>query len=400
MRESVDKKWLAETDGLGHESRSRNKHMRGDNMLNQQILDLYTDYLIASTSHTTATGLAELLGDGYSHDKITRFLNQETYTPKRYWQLIKPTVRRIEHDDGVLDVDDTIEEKPYTDENDIVCWHFDHTRHSHVKGINILNFMYHRVFDDGTDCSLPLAYEIIAKTETYVDKKTGKTKRRSPVTKNALLRGRLKILAITNRVKFRYVLWDSWYSSADNLKFVKHTLHKDVICALKANRKIALSADAKQAGQFVTVSALDMAPGTARLVYLKGVDFPVMLAKQVFTNQDGSTGVLYLISTDTALSYTDITTLYKRRWKVETFHKSLKQNASLSKSPTKVERTQRNHIFAAMLAFVKLEQLKLQTSLNHFALKHRLYIKALQACLRELRQVKEHAETTVVVNFA
>ena len=97
-------------------------------MLDPQLLDIYTDYLIASTAQTTATGLSELLNGQYSHDKITRFLNQETYSPKRYWQFIKPTVRRIEHDDGVIDVDDTIEEKPYTDENDIVCWHFDHTQ--------------------------------------------------------------------------------------------------------------------------------------------------------------------------------------------------------------------------------------------------------------------------------
>jgi hypothetical protein len=374
--------------------------MKGDLMCDAQFLDLYTDYLITSTSYTTATGLAGLLDGRYSHDKITRELNQEGYTPKRYWQLIKPTVRRIEHEDGVVDVDDTIEEKPYPDENDIVCWHFDHTTNSHVKGINILNFLYHREYEDGTDFSLPLAYEIIAKTESYVDPKTGKTKRKSPITKNALMRGRLKILVDTNRVKFRYVLWDSWSSSADNVKFVKQTLHKDVVCALKANRNVALSADAKQTGQFVTVSALDMAPETARLVYLKGVDFPVMLAKHVLTNQDGSSGVLYLISTDTALNYTDITTLYKRRWKVETFHKSLKQNASLAKSPTKGERSQRNHIFAAMLAFVKLECLKFHTSMNHFALKHQLYLNALTACLAELRTVKEQAESTISVCLA
>lgn len=369
-------------------------------MCDQHLLDLYTDYLITSTSYTTATGLATVLDQQYSHDQITRFLRQETYTPKRYWRLIKPTVRHIEHADGVIDVDDTIEEKPYTDENDIICWHFDHTSHIHVKGINILNFMYHRVFDDGTDCSVPLAYEIIAKTQTYVDQKTGKTKRKSPITKNALMRGRLKILVETNRVQFRYVLWDSWYSSADNLKFVKRTLHKDVICALKANRKVALSAEAKQTGQFVTVSDLDMAPDTACLVHLKGVDFPVLLAKHVFTNRDGSSGVLYLISTDTALTYTEITTFYKRRWKVEVFHKSLKQNASLEKSPTKVERTQRNHIFAAMLAFVKLERLKLHLHMNHFALKQQLYLKALKSCLLELRQFKERAQSTISVNFA
>ncbi len=54
--------------------------------------------------------------------KITDFLNQETYSDKHYWHCIKPIVRRIEHDDSVTDVDDTIEEKPYTDANTIVGW--------------------------------------------------------------------------------------------------------------------------------------------------------------------------------------------------------------------------------------------------------------------------------------
>jgi len=369
-------------------------------MFDPQLLDLYTDYLITSQSQTTATGLAELLEHTYSHDQVTRFLSNELYHQKAYWRYIKPTVRHIEHENGVIIVDDTIEEKPYTDENDIVCWHYDHTTNRHVKGINLLNFVYHRIFDDATDFSLPLSFEIIAKTCSYVDAKTGKTKRRSPVTKNALVRGRLKILTQINTVHYRYVLWDSWYSSADNLKFVKHTLGKDVIGAIKANRTVALSAEDKQAGRYVTVSTCDMDPGTTRLVYLKGIDFPVLLAKQRFTNKDGSSGILYLVSTDTALSYTDITTLYQRRWKVETFHKSLKQNASLAKSPTKVERTQRNHIFAAMLAFLKLEKLKLSTTMNHFALKHRLYITALKRCFAELQQFKEQAPGTLAIDFA
>jgi hypothetical protein len=28
----------------------------------------------------------------------------------------------------VLILDDSIAEKPYTDENDIICWHYDHTQ--------------------------------------------------------------------------------------------------------------------------------------------------------------------------------------------------------------------------------------------------------------------------------
>ena len=43
-------------------------------------LDLYADYLIASFGPTTATGLSWLLQAHLSHDKITRFLSEKSYT--------------------------------------------------------------------------------------------------------------------------------------------------------------------------------------------------------------------------------------------------------------------------------------------------------------------------------
>ena len=41
------------------------------------LLEVYSDYLIISSSQTTATGLSKVLGGQTSHDKITRFLSQE-----------------------------------------------------------------------------------------------------------------------------------------------------------------------------------------------------------------------------------------------------------------------------------------------------------------------------------
>jgi transposase len=96
-------------------------------------------------------------------------------------------------------------------------------------------------------------------------------------------------------------------------------------------------------------------------VYLRSVQEALLLTRQVFTNKDGSQGCLYLITSDTALSYDQITTIYQRRWKVEEYHKSLKQNASFGDSPTKNPDTQSNHFFASMLAYIKLEALKAQT---------------------------------------
>lgn len=105
-------------------------------MKSKELLDLYSDYLLASFGATTATGLSQLVDNLVSHDQITRFLASETQTGKDLWRVVKPLVRKVQSKNAVLVIDDTIEEKPYTDENEIVCWHFDHSKDRSIKGIN------------------------------------------------------------------------------------------------------------------------------------------------------------------------------------------------------------------------------------------------------------------------
>jgi hypothetical protein len=49
-------------------------------------------------------------------------------------------------------------------------------------------------------------------------------------------------------------------------------------------------------------------------------------------------------------------------------------------------RTQTNHLFASFCGYIKLELLKVSTTLNHFAVKSQLYLGALQAAFAALRQ--------------
>ena len=65
------------------------------------------------------------------------------------------------------------------------------------------------------------------------------------------------------------------------------------------------------------------------------------------------------MSNDFDLSDDDFMTLYKKRWGVEEYHKSLKQNTAIAKSPTRTLVTQRNHIFASIFAYVKMEKIRL-----------------------------------------
>ena len=349
-------------------------------MKNKELLDIYSDYLISAFGQTTGTGLAGLLEGSISHDQIQRLLSRERFGSAELWQLVKPYVRQIQREDGVIIIDDSIAEKPYTDENEIICWHYDHSQDRSVKGINFVTCLYH-----ANGYSLPVGFNIVAKTEYYVDKKDGKQKRGSPVSKNQYYR-ELLMTAKGNQILFKYVLRDVWYSAAENMLFIKHDLGKDFIMPLKANRKVALSEHAKRDGQWMRLDQLTLEANTPVEIYLESVDFPLLLLKQVFVNEDGRTGIQYLVSSDSTLSANQMTAIYRKRWNVEPYHKSLKQNASLEKSPTQTVTTQSNHLFAALCAYIKLEWLRKATHLNPFALKTKLYVAALHSAFATLRQ--------------
>jgi hypothetical protein len=351
-------------------------------MNEKELLDIYTDYLISSFGLTTGTGLSRLLDGAISHDRIQRFLSSPVKSGQDLWQVVKPYVRQMQSTDGVLIVDASISEKPYTDENEIICWHWDHSKGRSIKGINFITALYH-----ANEVSLPIDYHLIEKTEFYTDKKTGKEKRRSPVTKNEVYQQLLRQV-MRNQIPFRYVLNDIWFASAKNMLFVKHELKREFIMPLKANRKVALSLDDKKNGQYVRVDMLVLEQDTVTTIYLEGVNFPLHVVKQVFINGDGSTGMLYLVTSDLELTYDGITTIYGKRWNVEPYHKSLKQNASLSKSPTKTVITQSNHVFASVCAYIKLEMLKVTTKTNHFALKSKLYMRALRTAFDALDELQ------------
>ena len=351
-------------------------------MTDDELFDRYSDYLISSFGQTTATGLAALLDGPISHDRIRRVLAGTARTSADLWQVVKPLVRAIEDHAGVLILDDSVSEKPYTDENDIICWHYDHASQGMVKGINFITALYH-----AQGVSLPVGITLVAKTEHYIDEKDGKAKRRSPIEKNVYFRAMVQ-QAVANQMTFRYVLNDVWYASAENMRFIKETVQKDFVMPLKSNRKIALSATDKRQGRYVQLEKLVIEPHTMRKIYLEGIDFPLLLVKQVFVNGDGSSGVVYLVTSNTTLTYDDITTLYRKRWHVEPYHKSLKQNASLERSPTHTVTTQTNHFFGALYGYIKLERLKMTTKVNHFALKSRLYTQAVRVAFDALRTLQ------------
>ncbi|WP_165482612.1 transposase, partial [Legionella santicrucis] len=228
------------------------------------MLDLYSDYLIFQNKYATATGLSDLVDGAFTHDKVTRFLRLEDFGSKSLWSYVKKPVRTQESVGGVLIVDDSIEEKPYTDENEINCWHYSHAKGTVLKGINILTYMIR--YDD---FSVPIGYEVIKKDISYSDIKSKQTRKKSSVTKNQLFQS-LIAQAITNKVMFDYVLADNWFGSKVNMVRIHKDLQKSFIIGIKSNRTLALSENDANNRRFQQVRTLEIEENVAYTVWLRG----------------------------------------------------------------------------------------------------------------------------------
>jgi hypothetical protein len=345
----------------------------------KNFADLYSDYLISSTSYTTSTGMADLLC--IKHDKITKELSQGSYDSKFIWKQSKVYVRELTQSRELitLSFDDSIEEKRYTEESELNCWHYDHSFGRSIKGVNFLTALL-----EVGGMRLPVAVEFIKKDLWVTDSRTGKRKRKASVTKNELFR---KMLRECNRkMHINYVLADSWYSSIENMICCKAEQNRDFIMALKSNRIVALSKEDKENKKYISIETLQPGQQTVE-IWLEELDFPLLLTKQVFKNENGTVGELYLACSDLNLAYDKITTIYKKRWGVEEYHKSIKSNTGFAKSPTKTIKTQTNHYVLSIVAYIKLEFLKQRTNKNHFAMKAQIYLAAQQAAYTELKKL-------------
>jgi len=124
-------------------------------------------------------------------------------------------------------------------------------------------------------------------------------------------------------------------------------------------------------------------------VALEGYENTLKITKQVSKDGDDDESIyLYLVTNDIDLLTNKILEIYKRRWKIEEYHKSLKQNLKIEHSPTKVMTSQLNHIFLSVCGFIKLERLRLNYKMNHFAIKEKIYIEALKTAYQKVEELE------------
>lgn len=275
------------------------------------------------------------LSESMSHDSVTRWLTDSSYTPSDLWRQVQPLVSL---EVGYLVGDDSLMSKRYSRKNELAKKHYSGNAHGIVNGICIVNLLW----TSGEEY-IPVDYRIYQKEN---DDKT-KNDHFQDMLKRAKRRG----------FKPYYCLMDSWYSSVENLKLITKELKWHFICNLKSNRKVCVTK-----GLYVSVSDLPLADKQVRKVWLK--DYGSVLVCKL-ADKDG--GITYLATNDLSLSdYDSYTTHFDHRWKIEEFHRGLKQTTGIEKCYATTAASQKTHIFASFVAFIKLESSRLRERVSWY----------------------------------
>ena len=298
----------------------------------------YINYLICSQRNYTCTHLADHL-PGISHDQVNRFLANSALDSSQLRELVAPLLTDVSG--GFLLVDDSVQDKGYSKFIEMARVQYSGNVHGLVRGINLVNMVY-TTGEPGD--FLPVDFRI------YAPEIDG-------LTKNNHFCEMFSRVATSSSVPTRTVLFDSWYSAANNLKQI-HRAGWTFFTTLKSNRLVRLSKEtAYQSLSSVDVSAAVWNAGLE--VRIQQVPFPVYLFKVVAP--DGSIEWLITNTRPAGLTQQKAEQIHRNRWHIEEFHRSFKQLTGSEKCQCRRANAQRNHLTCCYLAWISLRQFARKT---------------------------------------
>lgn len=317
---------------------------------------LYSLYLLAEPKYISCVRLETILGN-VSHDSVNRFLLRERYTPEDLFDEVKEKVNLV---GGILSIDDSVLDKPYRDisKSAFVGYFWSGKHKKPVKGINLITLYY----TDLSGHSYPVNYRIY-------DKPQGKTK-------NEYFR---EMVAQVKEwgIEPGWVTGDSWYSSLDNLKFLRNE-EVGFLFGIADNRKVSL-----ERGKLVQVKTLEI-PLEGLVVYLKEFGW-VKVFCQWFKNEPRyyimHQTKLEQIHQLTALRFKQV---HDGHWLIECFHRVIKQVCNIERFYVRDAQAIRNHVFCALRAFCQLQSWSMQGVIeNCYAISRQLFIPVIRQFIRD-----------------
>jgi putative transposase len=278
-----------------------------------------------------------------AHDAIKRLLERQSSDTEALWQEARSM---IQIDQGFLIIDDTTLDKPYSHQIELVCYHWSGKHQRIVKGINLVTLLW----TNGTSV-VPLDFRV------YDHDRDGKTKNDhfQDMLKKAKERGMHPLC----------VLFDSWYASMGNLKTVRG-LQWHFLTRFKSNRQVK-----HDLPYYVAVSQLEIPEGGCE-VHLRGYG-QIKLFKVLHIEKDPefwATDVL-------AMNPDRHIELRKISWKIEEFHRGVKQFCGIERCQARKTQSQCSHILLSIRSFLLFERARLKSGITWHESKMRIHRSAI-----------------------
>lgn len=310
----------------------------------------YINFIIATPRSVTATEAATCQPESANapaHDAFTRLLQRLEPDAQTLWNEAKTQVELL---NGILVLDDSTLEKPYSKFNSLVYRHWSGKQKEVVSGINLITLLW----TDG-DRAVPVDYRIFDKDR---DRKT-KNDHFSEMLMEAAERG----------FEPRMVCFDSWYSSVENLKLVRG-LGWHFLTRLKGNRLVNPD---KLGLQAISEIGLDE---RGRVVWLKGFGL-VKVFRLIDTDGDAQ----HWVTSKVEMSDLERVKYAGESWQIEQYHRGIKQYCLIERAQARRPRPWRNHIGLCLRAFLRIESHCYRTGISWFEAKTSIIRTAVTAYL-------------------
>ncbi|MBD0289602.1 MAG: transposase [Flavisolibacter sp.] len=263
-----------------------------------------------------------------SHDEVNRFLTGNNFTGKDLFERAKAALNLS---GGVLSVDDTVIDKPYSNPaaTELIGFFWSGLHHRSVRGINLIMLNY----TDPDGVSLPVNWRVY--------------RRQDSKTKNDYFQDMVTEVFHWG-LRPGWVTADCWYSSIENLKFLRN---KEVgfLVGLEKNRIIStVPHHYEQVGE-AAIGAEGL------FTHLKGFDY-VRVFRTVDTEGHERHYALYGNQQHpTALRDTSVfTELKQQHWHIEQAFRAVKQLVHAGHFFVRRTTAIQTHLFCVLRALQRL----------------------------------------------
>jgi len=294
----------------------------------------YAQFLLNSHINFTGTYFADTVV-GLHHDSVYRYLRDTTITP----DIVRKRAMKdlVESTNGYVIFDDTVVDKNHSRSIEMVRKQYSGNASRIIRGIGVVTCIY---YNPDTDEFYVLDYRI------WDPSTDGKTKLDHVAD---MFNG-----AVKRRLSFEYVLMDTWYATVDLMKTIDKA-DKFYYCPVKTNRLVDDSGGTLPYRHVSTLewSKRDLQHG--KLVKVRG--FAKDTKHKLFRVTISSDRTDFVITNDVSCDSTDdVRKAHAIRWKIEEFHRELKQLSGIEKCQSRKQRAQRNHIGIAICAWMCLKR--------------------------------------------